>query len=110
VLVIEDDAVLRSLFEKALVRSGWDVRVCAKGGEALGELAARSFDLAVVDLTLPDISGAELIARLRERSPLPLVMMSGVPCDFEIPSRSVFLQKPFRLARLLEAVEAMGAG
>ncbi len=114
ILLVEDEAPLREVFVKALERSGWSVLAYGTAAEALGELslAPESFEAVVADISLPDFAGRDLlVSRIREVAPrAPLLLMSGSPLPFSLPLRSAFLQKPFGLGRLLEAVNDLQRG
>lgn len=75
VLVVEDDAPLRSLLELLLRDAGLSVTGVGTGGEALRQLASSRFDLALLDIGLPDMSGLEVLARMpRGDGPRAVVM------------------------------------
>jgi two-component system, cell cycle sensor histidine kinase and response regulator CckA len=116
VLVVDDDRVVRSVTSALLTRQGFQVTTVESGRDALAELEATTepFAFALLDLTMPGLTGVELLEqwRARERregrSPLTVVLMSGYTevdvaphlGDLQVAG---FLQKPFTLA----AVEAM---
>lgn len=80
VLVVDDDAAVRSLASRILRREGYAVVEAADGTEALRVAAGLSgpLDLLLADVVLPGMNGAELAAELRSRIPdLPVVYMSG---------------------------------
>jgi len=65
VLVVDDDTTLRELFATLLQSDGLDVVRCNSGADAIQHLSRRAFDLVVLDLWLPDISGLEVLAHFR---------------------------------------------
>jgi two-component system, OmpR family, response regulator len=65
ILVVDDDPKLREVVGYALGREGYAVSEARHGGDALALLAERSFDLLVVDVSMPEVDGFELIRRLR---------------------------------------------
>ena len=65
ILIIEDDAVVRTFLADNLIADGYELSVAATMRDGLRALEAEPPDLAVVDLTLPDGSGLELIKRIR---------------------------------------------
>jgi len=111
-LLVEDEAALRLLLARVLDRSGYTVDAAASGEEALAlfEAAPERFAAAVVDLTLPGMSGDAAVAQLRALRPtLPIVVTSGLaaPPRGSLAGESVtFLQKPFLPARLVEVLAA----
>ena len=113
ILVVEDDPDLGEIVEVFLRSCGrFDVDVARTGAEALAAVGTRAPDLALVDLELPDVDGATLLARLRERLPhLPAVACSGKrPEDAAGAGFTVFHRKPLDLAALLREVERMLRG
>jgi DNA-binding NtrC family response regulator len=105
-LIIDDEPALLDLLRRYMGRQGYEVETCATPLEALAKFKAEpdSFSLAVVDLTLPEMSGEELVARLRELRPqLPAIITSGYPYQPQ-GANIAFVQKPFLPQMLAEAV------
>jgi two-component system OmpR family response regulator len=65
ILVVDDDPKLREVVGYALGREGYEVTEARHGGDALVLLGSRSFDLLVVDVSMPEVDGFELVRRLR---------------------------------------------
>jgi two-component system OmpR family response regulator len=65
ILVVDDDPKLREVVGYALQREGYEVHEARHGGDALVMLAQRSFDLIVVDVSMPEVDGFEFVRRLR---------------------------------------------
>lgn len=111
VLVVDDEAGVRSVVSRTLTRAGYRLLEAASGEEALALLAAHAApDLILTDFMMPGISGRELLERARSLAPAPAsVLMSGFTRD-EITRQSLqhtttrFLQKPFSADTLLAAV------
>ena len=77
-LIVEDEDAFRILLETRLTRKGYTVTSAASGEEALQLLARQSFDLALVDIRLPDMSGMQVLDRLLALdSPPEVLMMTG---------------------------------
>jgi two-component system, cell cycle response regulator CtrA len=113
VLVVEDDALLGQHVEMLLSTDGCSVHRTVSGEEAvdLGKLYA--YDLIVLDVSLPDMSGIEVVRRLRAANVgTPILMLSG---DLEVATkvRSLsagaddYLTKPFHRGELLARVRAI---
>jgi two-component system KDP operon response regulator KdpE len=77
VLVVDDEASIQRALAPLLRSRGYDVEIAATGGEALKRLADRPPDLVVLDLGLPDIDGTEVCRRIRERLPIPIIVLSA---------------------------------
>jgi PAS domain S-box-containing protein len=112
VLLVDDDALVRDLGRRMLDRLGHSVAVAASGSEALAQLAltADSVTVVVTDLTMPSMSGMELIAEMERLYPhIPVVAMSGFAMNpavrQELEHRRIpFVSKPFSASDLSDAV------
>jgi DNA-binding NtrC family response regulator len=107
VLVLDDEPTILTTLQKALTLEGYAVDVA--GGIAVAEekLAKRSYDIALLDVSLPDGDGVALLQRLRTSgNDLPVVMMSG-HATIDAAVRAIrlgaidFLEKPLSTDRLL---------
>lgn len=76
VLIIEDEKKISDVVELYLRREGFKTRVAGTGEEAI-KLVNEPFDLIVLDLMLPDISGEELCGTIRETSDAPIIMLTA---------------------------------
>ena len=80
VLVVDDDRVIRVILVRALEREGFVVDQASDGLEALDLLANRTPDLVLLDITLPRLSGLEVLSAIRQRfgsNDLPVMMLSA---------------------------------
>ena len=109
VLIVDDERAVRDLVAAALTRAGFDVQTAASAEEALDLEAQRAVDLLVTDVILPKLSGPELAARIRRRSPETRVLfMSGYTGNAltadDLRGGSAFLPKPFGTTALIARV------
>jgi len=106
-LLVEDEPALADLLKKYLERIGYQVDACTHPQAALELVQANpeNYALLVTDLTLPAISGEELVTRSRQWAPnLRAIIASGYP--YEPREAGVaFLQKPFLPKLLAQAIE-----
>ena len=77
ILLIEDDLEISDLLGQYLGRFGMEVISYAHPQAALNSLSIESYDLVLLDLTLPDIDGLEVCRMLRERSDIPIIISSA---------------------------------
>src|SRR3954470_13879515 len=78
ILVVEDNEDLRTLLLEVLYSEGYEVSGAADGGVAQDLLAQNNFDLVLLDLGLPVVSGLEILQHLRERTIAPkVIVMTG---------------------------------
>ena len=110
ILLVEDEATVRAVAERALVRKGYRVVTAANGIEALERLAEEDqIDLLISDVVMPEMDGPTLVGKAREERPdLPIVFMSGYAEEqlrrtISVPGFA-FLAKPFSVQQLGEAV------
>jgi PAS domain S-box-containing protein len=110
-LVIDDEAMVRRATARIVERLGFEVTSEASGAKGLERLAERTYDLVLLDLTMPEIDGHAVLAELRKTHPhLPVILMSGYTSAAAEPGEHVaFLQKPFAFAELQARVRALGA-
>lgn len=78
VLVVDDEPVLAELVSMALRYEGWDIATAADGASAIASARETPPDVVVLDVMLPDMSGLEVLRRLREQIPgLPLLLLTA---------------------------------
>jgi CheY-like chemotaxis protein len=117
ILIIDDQAHVRTAVSLALRAKGYDVVTAENGHAGLRALSASRFDVAIVDIFMPEMDGVKLIKAIREREPeFPVIAVSGVHLNgsertaldlFPLApdlSKIVCLQKPFGPAELLDAI------
>ena len=109
-LIADDDPVALALLAEVLAGEGYAVR-SASGGAACLELAAREpFELAIVDLRMPDMDGLEVIRRLAGIRPgIPIIILTafaGIDTAIEAirSGATDYLSKPFRMEQITIAV------
>jgi DNA-binding response OmpR family regulator len=77
ILVVEDEDNIREVVRRYLEREGFEVREAADGYGALDAIAEQAPDLVVLDLMLPGIDGLSLTRQLRQRSDVPIIMLTA---------------------------------
>ena len=78
ILVVEDDATVSEVVCSYLRRAGYEVAAVADGVTALSNALAAPPDLVILDLMLPGLDGLEVCRRLRERGPVPVIMLTAL--------------------------------
>lgn len=112
VLAVEDDPVLGAYVHEQLGRCGFAVTWCRNGPDAL-ELALQSpYDAVLMDILLPGMSGLEVLARLRQRSSTPVILMSALGSEQDRiqgfrRGADDYLPKPFSVDELHVRLEAI---
>jgi len=118
ILVIDDDRLVREGVQIMLRSGGYDVSVAADGKSGIAAMQAGQFDLAIVDVFMPDMDGLTVIQAIRQLNPsIPLIAASGFMFGKACPPMPGFaamadeagatftLYKPFRPREVLDAVE-----
>ncbi len=112
VLIVDDDEVMLALFRRVLLRKGYSVTTATCGEEALKVVDERRPDLLLLDISMPDMSGLELLEALRKHPDLfdvPAIFISAL-CSEEMISTGVslgaddYLVKPVQPAELAAKV------
>ena len=111
ILVVDDAAEIADLVGMYLQSEGFAVTKCHTGREALEAAQAAGFDLAILDVMLPDISGFALCAQLRERYAFPILMLTARTGDMDkINGLTIgaddYMTKPFNPLELAARVKA----
>jgi two-component system, OmpR family, response regulator len=78
VLVVDDEAVLAEMVSMALRYEGWNIATASDGSSAIASARAQRPDVVVLDVMLPDMSGLDVLHKLREESPqLPVLLLTA---------------------------------
>jgi two-component system response regulator CpxR len=112
ILVIDDDVELAALLNEYLRREGFSVEAEHEGQAGLERALAGAFDLLVLDVMLPGLDGFEILRRLREKSKLPVLMLTARGEDIDrIVGLELgaddYLAKPFNPRELTARIRAI---
>jgi PAS domain S-box-containing protein len=111
VLFADDEAGLAAIVQRLLLLEGFDVTICSGGDEAVAKFDPDEHDLVLTDYGMPDLTGLQVAAEVRRRSPTtPVVLVTGWGSDLDAKAPpagvTAVISKPFRLGTLVEAVKA----
>lgn len=111
ILIVDDDPLLRQFLTEVIANAGYDPVTAASGEEALVMVHKGEPDLALLDITMPGMSGLELAGRLKEATTVPFMFLSAID-DSESARQAAahgavgYLVKPIDASRLMVAFEA----
>jgi len=111
ILVADDDRTTRFAISSMLKEAGYAVTAAKDGAEALRNIRKKNFDLAFLDIWMPELSGLEVLARVREGESHPKIIMMTSDTTPETLLRAIreqayeYLCKPFPPREAVEVVE-----
>ena len=111
ILVVDDDAQVRSLLRRVLVAEGFEVELADDAPSSVRDLAARH-DLVLLDISLPAEDGRDVLARIREHSDMPVIMLTGAGTETDrIVGLKLgaddYVTKPFSPGELVARIESV---
>ena len=111
ILVIEDDADINTLLKKILERAGYEAETAFSGTEGRLLLKLHSYDLVLLDLMLPGLSGEELLTEIRKTLRMPVIALTakaGLSDKVNVLGSGAddYITKPFEKQELLARIQA----
>jgi two-component system, OmpR family, response regulator CpxR len=112
ILVIDDDREMVELLRQSLVQEGFELNTAQSGEDGIAQGRSKPPELILLDVTLPDINGFEVLRRLRRESDVPVIMLTarGDEVDrivgLEIGADD-YLPKPFSVRELVARINAI---
>ena len=111
-LVVDDEDAIRDAVAYVLSSDGNEVEVASTGTEAVEAAARGAFDLVVLDVMLPDISGVEVARRVRAESDVPIIMLTARSSETDLvlgfeSGADDYVTKPFSVHELVSRARAI---
>ncbi len=111
-LIIDDEVQILRLLRHSLEMDGYEVHEAKTGLGGLGKMPTVQPDAIILDLSLPDLDGQKVLARLRESSQVPVLILSVRDSENDITTAldsgaDDYLTKPFREREMLSRVRAI---
>ena len=115
ILVVDDDTDILEFLQESLTAAGYEVDAASSAGDALELIRADTYDVAVLDLHLPDMDGVMLHCRIRRMDPelaawtifISDLVQSNSNLSYCASQGAIFLSKPFQLGDLLTAIRRL---
>jgi DNA-binding response OmpR family regulator len=111
ILVVDDDESIRNATKRILEKEGYDVDLAATGMEAIEKTKSIAYNLALLDIRLPDMEGVELLSLIKDTVPKTRkIMITGYPSKENVikslnKHADIYLIKPVKIEKLLETVK-----
>jgi DNA-binding NtrC family response regulator len=110
ILIIDDDTYILNSFTKVLTKKGFEVETAETGKQALDKIKQNSFDVALIDVCLPDMEGTELLSKVKkELEKTVKIMLTGHPsvktsekATFE--GADTYIVKPIKMDELVSVI------
>lgn len=112
ILLVEDEKGISSMEKNYLQKAGFNVIQAFDGEEALNLFKENSFDLIVLDLMIPKISGEKVLETIRKNSNIPIIMVTAKVSENDIVENlrngaDDYIKKPFSANELVERVKTV---
>ena len=112
VLIVEDEESYRDALSFMLTKEGFEVVLAADGEEGLAQFERHGADIVLLDLMMPGLSGTEVCRRLRQRSTVPIIMVTARDAEIDKVvglelGADDYVTKPFSHRELLARVRAV---
>lgn len=110
ILIVEDDNHINNLLKEALMKEGYVCEQAFSGTEAARLLESGSYLLVLLDLMLPGMTGEELLAHIREKSDLPVIVLTAKDAldekiELLVKGADDYITKPFELPEVLARIQ-----
>lgn len=112
ILVVDDDASINDMLIKYLKKNGYETASAYSGTEAVLLIERQDFDLVILDLMLPGLTGEEVLAKVKEMKNIPVIGLSakddaGSKINLLKNGADDYITKPFDIEELLVRIEVV---
>lgn len=111
ILIVDDELEIAQLLEICLKNEGYEVVIETDGQQALENIQANEYDLALLDIMLPKVSGLQLCQKIREKSFYPVIMLTAKNMDSDkiiglTMGADDYITKPFNPLEVLARIKS----
>ncbi|NLM09693.1 MAG: response regulator transcription factor [Clostridiaceae bacterium] len=112
VLFVEDDKIIASGLCYSLSQEGYEVTHCLNAAEAETAMGKNSYDVAILDINLPDGSGYDICRRIKEKEDIPVIFLTAIDDEVNVVmgldmGADDYITKPFRIRELLSRIKSV---
>ncbi len=111
ILIVDDDETIRTVLATILEEKGYTVDTAENGNEGIEKTKTNFYNLALIDIRLPDMQGTQVLAKMKETAPkIRKIIITGFPSlqnSVEALNKGAhaYIMKPFDMDNVLETVE-----
>jgi len=111
IIIVDDDEGIRETLAAILQEEGYQVETADCGKEAIGKTSAKFYNLALIDIRLPDMEGIELLKKIKETVPkVRKIIITGFPTIQNAiqavnSGADAYLLKPFDMEKVLKIIK-----
>ncbi|WP_141722921.1 response regulator transcription factor [Cellulosilyticum sp. I15G10I2] len=112
ILIIEDETKIARFLQLELEHEGYEVGICNDGRQGLQEALNHPYDLIILDVMLPSLSGMEVLRRIRQVSDIPIIMLTAKDditdkvMGLDLGAQD-YMTKPFAIEELLARIRVL---
>jgi DNA-binding response OmpR family regulator len=110
VLIVDDEPQIGKIFGLKLKLAGFDVVTSTKGAEAIEMVRKQKFDVMLLDVLMPEVTGLDVLESVRGFSEIPVILFTARPDIFEMAKRigaNDYISKPINPDLLIEKIKAV---
>jgi two-component system response regulator VicR len=112
ILFVEDDKIIASGLCYSLTQEGYEVTHCLDAAQAKAELMKNSFNMAILDINLPDGNGYDICKQVKEKEDIPVIFLTAIDDEVNVVmgldmGADDYITKPFRIRELLSRIKSV---
>lgn len=82
ILIVEDDVFIRDIYQKTLIKAGYSIEIAEDGESAVQKATTKQYDLILLDIMLPKVSGIDVLKKIRASTPphnaTPVILITNL--------------------------------
>jgi DNA-binding response OmpR family regulator len=110
ILIVDDEPQIGKIFGLKLKLAGYDVLSTTSGAEAIEFVRNQHFDLMLLDVLMPEVTGMDVLDSVRQFSKIPIIIFTARVDIFEVAKRfgaNDYISKPLNPDRLIEKIQSV---
>jgi len=112
ILFVEDDRIIASGLCYSLTQEGYEITHCLNAAESNAALSNNDFDIAILDINLPDGSGYDICKKIKREKDIPVIFLTAIDDEVNVVmgldmGADDYITKPFRIRELLSRIKSV---